>query len=108
MALPWRQTCLLLALVVMPCVYAAVCVGLSRRRQGLLLSYLAYYLLAGCAAGWFLVAGLWPSGVSRAFGTGLLTVAPLSCLGLAVALQRGPARHGFDTAAMVGCTLTRR
>ena len=105
MELPLRQACLLVALMGLPITFPVFCFGLSRRRQGWLVSYLAYYFLFGCAGHWLLALALSPSGVSQTLRTGLLTVAPAVCLGLAVALQRRPSRGPFDTGALVGCYL---
>ena len=105
MAASLQQTCLLAALVAMPVLFVVFCVGLSRRRQGGLLSYLAYYLLFGCAGQWLLSVGLAPSGITQLLHGFLLTAAPAVCLGLAVALQRLPARLPFDTGALVCCYL---
>ena len=98
-----RTLCLLLALLVLPGIFVAYCLGMSRERQGLVLSYLASYVLLGCVAGWCLVAGLWPSGASHVFRWFLLTAAPLSCFGLAVALQARPRPSPLDRSALMGC-----
>ena len=103
MDLPLRQACLLVALVGLPVTFPVFCIGLSRRRQGWLISYLAYYFLFGCAGQWLLAVGLSPSGISQMLRIGLLTAAPAASLGLAVALQMRPTRVPFDTGALVGC-----
>ena len=103
MDFPWRQACLLLALLVFPITFAAFCVRLSRQRQGRLISYFAYYMLFGFVGQWLLTAVLWPSGLSRLMYGMLVTAAPVASLGLAVALQWVPSRLAFDTGAMVGC-----
>ena len=100
-----RQTCMLVALVGLPVSFAAFCVGLSRRRQGWLISYLAYFLLFGFAGQWLLTVGLAPSGISQILRGVLSTAAPAACLGLAMALQKRPSRVPFDTGALVGCYL---
>ena len=100
-----RQTCLLAAVVGMPVLFPVFCVVFSRRRQGWLLSYVAYFFLFGCAGQWLLAIGLVPSDVTQTLRTGLLTVAPAVCLALALALQRRPSRLPFDTGALVSCYL---
>ena len=100
-----RQTLLLTALVGLPVLLPVFCVGLSRRRQGWLLSYAAYFFLFGCAGQWLLFLGLVPSGITHLLRGFLTTAAPAACLGLGVALQRRPARLPFDTGALVCCYL---
>ena len=99
----FRQTALLAAVVGLPISFALFCVGLSRRRQGWLLSYFAYFLLFGFAGQWVLAVGLSPSGITQTLRAVLLTAAPAACLGVAVALQKRPSRAPFDTGALVAC-----
>ena len=54
---------------------------------------------------WLLTAGLLPSGLNQTLHGFLLTASPAACLGLAVALQRGPVRRPFDRGALVCCYL---
>ena len=105
MAFPLRQTCLLATVVGLPVLFPLFCLVLSRRRQGGLLSYAAYFFLFGCAGQWLLAVGLVPSEVTQTLRIGLLTAAPAVCLALAVALQRQLSRVPFDTGAMVSCYL---
>ena len=105
MAFSLRQTCLLAAVVGLPVLFPVFCLVLSRRRQGCLLSYVAYFFLFGCAGQWLLAVGLVPSEVTQTLRVGLLTAAPAMCLALAAALQRQPSRMPFDTGALVGCYL---
>lgn len=89
-----------LALVVIPAAFAALCTWMARK-QAYWVCYPAYFFLFGIAGGGCIALGLSPSGLAALCILLLITAAPVACFLSSAVLNTRQNRGRFENMAMI-------